>query len=137
MCKTMCHASLNACFRFVMTINFTDRDFFSIQVATVGFSPYSAPSIIKFYHLGVRDRCSVHLINDGITRLLSSSEIFSVTTFEWGLSAPSDVMRSAVSFNCSFNGGQPSNCKLLVTCGKGQSETGQSTSNFVRHINNC
>lgn len=65
------------------------------------------------YKLGVRMRCSVHLINEGVTqRRNENGEV--VTVIEWGLSAPADVMESEVSFRCDLDGQTISNCELLV-----------------------
>ena len=60
---------------------------------------------------GVRGRCSVHLINEGITTT-SSADGGVVTTIEWGLSAPSDAVRSEIGFRCSLDGGPSFNCKI-------------------------
>lgn len=63
--------------------------------------------------LGVQGRCSIHLINDGIT-MATSADVGVVTTIKWGLSAPSDVVLSQVGFNCSIDAGPAFNCKQLI-----------------------
>lgn len=59
--------------------------------------------IVSMFHIisGVNGRCSVHLINDGIT-LDDTDHI----TIEWGLSAPDDAVLSAITFDHVFE-----NCK--------------------------
>lgn len=52
----------------------------------------------------------MHLINDGITTA-ASADGGVVTSVEWGLSAPSDVVQSQVGFSCSLDGGLSFNCK--------------------------
>ena len=59
---------------------------------------------------GVRGRCSVHLINDGITTTNADAEGGVVSVVEWGLSAPSHVVQLQVSFTCSINGGPAVTC---------------------------
>ena len=63
---------------------------------------------------GVRGRCSVHLINDGITRA-SSGNGSVITTIEWGLSAPSDAVTSQIGFLCSMDGRPVTSCKTIMT----------------------
>ena len=61
--------------------------------------------------IGVRERCSVHLINDGISKFIRSGE--TVASIDWGLSAPEDVLRSDVEFRCSLDGARFRPCEIL------------------------
>ena len=67
--------------------------------------------------VGVRGRCSVHLINDGIT-MDSGVEGSVVSTIEWGLSAPSDAVTSEIGFQCSVDGGPSASCKIQLASTK-------------------
>lgn len=62
--------------------------------------------------LGVRRRCSVHLINEGITSVRNAAGKM-VTVIEWGLSAPSDseMMPSQISFVCTLDRITTFSCK--------------------------
>ena len=64
--------------------------------------------------IGVQGRCSVHLINDGITQFIRNGE--TVASIDWGLSAPKDVLRSAVDFTCSLDGARFQPCKKNFIC---------------------
>ncbi len=63
-----------------------------------------------FHFAGSRRRCSVHLINRGVTttRRLDGAIAKSI---EWGLAAPVDVVPSDITFTCSLDGGQAFECK--------------------------
>lgn len=64
--------------------------------------------IIHF--IGVRGRCSVHLINEGITTV-SDEKGDVVTRIEWGLSAPSYAAPSQISFVCTLDQVTSFTCK--------------------------
>ena len=63
--------------------------------------------LLSLLYAGVRGRCSVHLINEGITSADGGVVI------EWGLSAPSDAVKSEIGFQCSLDGGPMLNCKII------------------------
>ncbi len=69
------------------------------------------PHEVIFCLKGSRRRCSVHLINEGVT-VRNSSGISSVD-IEWGLSGPSDV-QPGITFMCSLDGGSEFPCKILL-----------------------
>ncbi len=63
---------------------------------------------MAFGIIGVRQRCSVHLINGGITWEDN------VVVIEFGLSAPSDVVKEDVTIECSQDAGAFTECKIMV-----------------------
>lgn len=56
--------------------------------------------------IGIQGRCSVHLINNGVT-----SAGAGVSVIEWGLSSPADVDVSVVTFTCTLDDSMPFQCK--------------------------
>lgn len=63
------------------------------------------------HSVGVWNKCSVHLINDGITVVRNSDGVL-VNAINWGLSAPSGVAKSQTKFKCILDGSmQEFDCK--------------------------
>ena len=59
-------------------------------------------------------RCSVHLINEGVTQRSNANDEV-VTVIEWGISVPTDVVESEVTFRCILDGQSTNNCGLFHT----------------------
>ena len=59
--------------------------------------------------LGIRRRCSVHLINEGVSFLNEDGNREAI--IQWGVSAPGNVNKSQVKFMCSLDKGPRKSCK--------------------------
>lgn len=62
--------------------------------------------------IGIGGRCSVHLINTGVSQARNGDGDL-VSTIEWGLAAPGEVDRSDISFICFLDGARLS---MIVSC---------------------
>ena len=56
----------------------------------------------------------MHLINEGVTQRSNANDEV-VTVIEWGISAPTDVVESEVTFRCILDGQSIDNCGLFNT----------------------
>ena len=63
-----------------------------------------------FSNTGVRSRCSVHLINEGITMTTNAIGDL-VTVIEWGLSTDVNAVTSEIDFTCCLDGAPLEACK--------------------------